>query len=154
MNKQLKRLIIGIVGFVAIFWACTASAWTSDSDQRGWVDSIVWHTGFVIGPTPQIQITGWACLNPKYNQAATSTNVLVYQNTFQGLRQLQVTSASAVNRSDVVSAGACANLNNGFSLGLQGADLSQPNSFIVYFMGGFTPIILEGQSSAILNSQS
>lgn len=148
MYKQLKRLVIGIVGFVAIFWACTASAWTSDSDQRGWVDSIIWHTGPVFGPTPQVQISGWACLNPKYNLAATSTNLQV----FQGTRQLTITSASVVNRQDVVSAGACANLNNGFSLGVTGADLSQPNSFTVVFLGGFTPIVLEGQTVATINN--
>jgi len=148
MHRKLKRLIIGIMGIFAICWASAASAWTSDSDQRGWVDSIVWHTGAVFGPTPQVQISGWACLNPKYNMAATSTNVQV----FQGTRQLTITSAFVVNRQDVVSAGACGNLNNGFSLGVQGADLSQPNNFTIVFLGGFTPIVLEGQTVATINN--
>lgn len=148
MHKQFKRLVIGVLGAFAICWASAAFAWTSDSDQRGWVDSIVWHTGFVIGPTPQVEISGWACLNPKYGITATSTNVQV----FQGTKQLTITSAFVVNRQDVVNAGSCANLNNGFSLGVQGADKNLPNKFTVVFLGGFAPIVLEGQTVATINN--
>jgi hypothetical protein len=140
MKNQLKHCIIGLVGVLAISWASIASAWTSDSDQRGWVDSIIWHTGAVFGPTPQVEITGWACLNPKYNTAVNPTNVQIYQ----GNKQLTIVTTSIQNRPDTVSVGACANTNSGFYVGAVGADLSLPNNFTVIFFGGFSPIVLEG----------
>lgn len=148
MHKQLKRLIISTMAVAAICWASVASAWTSDSDQRGWVDSIIWHTGAVFGPTPEVEITGWACLNPKYNIAANPTNLQIYQGT----KQLTIVATSVVNRQDVVNAGACANLNNGFYVGAVGADPNLPNNFTVIFLGGFTPIILEGQTVATIRT--
>jgi len=148
MNKQLKRFIISLVGVLAICWTSVASAWTPDSDQRGWVDSIIWHTGAVFGPTPQVEITGWACLNPKYNTAVNPTNVQIYQGT----KQLTIVASSIQNRPDTVSFGACANANSGFYIGAVGADLSLPNNFTVIFLGGFSPIVLEGATAATIRT--
>jgi len=148
MNKQLKRSIVSLVAVLALCWTSVASAWTSDSDQRGWVDSIIWHTGPTFGPTPQVELTGWACLNPKYNTAVNPTSVLIYQ----GSKQLTIVAALVQNRPDTVSFGACANANSGFYVGATGADPNLPNSFTVIFLGGFSPIVLEGVTAATIRT--
>jgi hypothetical protein len=57
-----------------------------------------------------------------------------------------------VNRSDVVSAGACSNINNGFSVGLTPVAFSQggTNNFLVYWVGAFGPTQLEGPTQATI----
>lgn len=151
MRKQLKRLIVGIVASFVIFGAFTAYAWDPSSDQRGWVDSMVWRRGFVTGPSWALTIDGWACLHPKHNMYSTPTNVAVYQYTTTGWQQLTLSGSQVVYRPDVVAAGACSSFYSGFSVGAFPLTTSNAyNYFKVEWLGGFVAITLENPGPAVI----
>lgn len=156
MRKQIKRLLVGIVGAFAVFWAYTAHAWDWNADQRGYIDRMVWNVGFVVGPSTAVTIDGWACMHPKYNSAWASTNVEVYQYinspSWPGWQRLYPAYAYSVSRPDVVNYGACANLNNGFKLGINPVPFSQNGTtyFLVRYNGTYGSIFLEGPSQATI----
>lgn len=158
MKRQFKKLGAAIASAIILLWAHTSSAWNWSDQQRGWVDVVEWHVGLLPGPLPpgRVVLQGWACLSPEISWLyawgyGSSVNVAVYQGGPPGAggTPVSVWFANTVNRPDVVAYGACANTDNGFTLGVvQNPNL--PAVFYVTYVGWSATITLEGTSTAAI----
>jgi hypothetical protein len=74
------------------------------------------------------------------------TSLAVYQGgpPPYGTRVTVLDISYSVSRSDVVNAGACANINNGFAIWV--AYNGGPRSYYVQYLGPYGATLLEGQS--------
>lgn len=144
---KLKSFLVGSVGAVALLGSQLAFAWEPGATQRGWVDFIDTgsYPGPVVGPTTTLGFHGWACVRPGWGDAP-STQVAVYWGGPPGVgTPLSVLDVrQVVSRYDVVYAGACANINSGFSVWVA-KPVSYPSYYYVVFQGPYGHTLLEGQ---------
>ncbi|WNG15420.1 hypothetical protein [Cystobacter fuscus] len=144
----LKGFLAGSVGAVVLLGSQQSFAWDPNAAQRGWVDSIDVHTypGPIFGPTTTLGFHGWACVRPGLaDYGVPSTQVAVYHGGPPGVgtRLTVLEVRQSVSRYDVVNAGSCANVNNGFSVWVA-KPVSYPSSYYVTYQGPYGEILLEG----------
>ncbi|WNG24894.1 hypothetical protein F0U62_13385 [Cystobacter fuscus] len=146
---NLKGFLVGSVGAVVLLGSQLAFAWEAGATQRGWVDFISTgsYPGPIVGPTQTLGFHGWACVRPGWaDYGVPSTQVAVYHGGPPGVGNwLPVLDVrQAVPRYDVVAAGACANINNGFSVWVA-KPVTYPSYYYVVFQGPYGNTTLEGQ---------
>lgn len=146
---SLKGFLAGSVGAVVLLGAQLSYAWPADAVQRGWVDLIDAHTypGPIFGPTTPLGFHGWACVRPGLaDYGVPSTQVAVYHGGPPGIgtRLTVLDVRQVVYRYDVVDAGSCGNVNNGFSVWVA-KPVTYPSYYYVVFQGPYGETLLEGQ---------
>jgi hypothetical protein len=130
-----------------------SQAWLASDPSRGWVDQIhrtcknTWCTGPTYDPG-EYKITGWACLNPSYSPA-TPLMLVVSQGGPPGSgTSVPILASEQQSRSDVVSAGVCANYVGGNGFGVWVDSLPNlPKVFYVRYVAIYPPALLEGTST-------
>lgn len=146
---NLKGFLASSVGAVVLLGSQLSYAWPLDAVQRGWVDLIDTHTypGPVIGPTTTLGFHGWACVRPGLSDyGVPSTQVAVYHGGPPGIgiRLTVLDVRRTVYRYDVVDAGACGKVNNGFSVWVE-KPVTYPSTYYVTYQGPYGETLLEGQ---------
>ncbi|HYO56462.1 hypothetical protein [Archangium sp.] len=150
-KMNLKGFLVGSVCAVALLGSQLSLAWDANSVQRGWVDFVGFdpYPGPVFGPTQTIGIRGWACVRPGLpDYGVPSTQVAVYRGgpPGVGVRVPVFEIRQVVYRYDVVAAGACANVNNGFVVWVAHTNYYLPkDDYYVVYEGPYVATLLEGQ---------
>jgi hypothetical protein len=149
---KLKSFLVAMASAVVLLGPQASFAWDPNALQRGWVDtvSLGGYPGPIFGPSQTVGLHGWACVRPGWpDYGVPSTSLAVYQGGLpppygSGVRVPVLDVRYTVSRNDVVAAGACSNLNNGFSIWV--VYNGGPRSYYVEFLGPYGNTLLEGQS--------